>query len=152
MIRHQVESSDCQEHLQKGKIPAWCTNMVHRIKTQTSHPLAHKHLQCKNNNRSTDIHYICIDKAKIYVDAPTWSKEAPYDHSFVSYDKKQKINTWDSNVVPHRSTNQARQCLTSLSRREAVLSLFYGRSWSPDKIKVYIPFVNLTTARSNLTF
>ena len=40
----------------------------------------------------------------------------------------EKNNTWDSNVVPHRSTNQARQCLTSLSRREAVLSLLYGRS------------------------
>jgi hypothetical protein len=37
-------------------------------------------------------------------------------------------NTWDSNVVPHRSTNQARTCLTSLSRREAVLSCWYGRS------------------------
>ena len=32
-------------------------------------------------------------------------------------------------MVPHRSTNLARQCLTSLSRREAVLSLWYGRSW-----------------------
>ena len=31
-------------------------------------------------------------------------------------------------MVPHRSTNQARQCLTSLSRREAVLSLWFGRS------------------------
>jgi hypothetical protein len=40
----------------------------------------------------------------------------------------QKNNTWDSNVVPHRSTNQARRCLTSLSRREAVLSTWYGRS------------------------
>ena len=42
--------------------------------------------------------------------------------------KEQKNNTRDSNVVPHRSTNLARQCLTSLSRREAVLSLWYGRS------------------------
>eukprot|EP00985_Skeletonema_marinoi_P001640 scaffold661_cov164-Skeletonema_marinoi.AAC.1 len=41
---------------------------------------------------------------------------------------EQKNNTRDSNVVPHRSTNLARQCLTSLSRREAVLSLWYGRS------------------------
>ena len=39
-----------------------------------------------------------------------------------------KNNTRDSNVVPHRSTSLARQCLTSLSRREAVLSLWYGRS------------------------
>ena len=43
--------------------------------------------------------------------------------------EKQKINTRDSNVVPHRSTNLARWCLTSLSRREAVLSSLYGRSW-----------------------
>ena len=35
-------------------------------------------------------------------------------------------NTWDSNVVPHRSTNQARRCLTSQSRRDAVLSALYG--------------------------
>ena len=42
--------------------------------------------------------------------------------------QEQKNNTRDSNVVPHRSTNLARQCLTSLSRREAVLSLWYGRS------------------------
>ena len=34
----------------------------------------------------------------------------------------------DSNVVPHRSTNRARQCLTSQSERDAVLSLLYGRS------------------------
>ena len=44
------------------------------------------------------------------------------------WQKEQKNNTRDSNVVPHRSTNLARQCLTSLSRREAVLSLWYGRS------------------------
>ena len=61
--------------------------------------------------------------------------------SFLNYDplitstsnikkrKKKKNNTRDSNVVPHRSTNLARSCLTSLSRREAVLSWLYGRSW-----------------------
>ena len=43
--------------------------------------------------------------------------------------KDKKNNTRDSNVVPHRSTNLARSCLTSLSRREAVLSWLYGRSW-----------------------
>ena len=37
-------------------------------------------------------------------------------------------NTKDSNVVPHRSTNLARTCLTSQSRRDAVLSCLYGRS------------------------
>jgi hypothetical protein len=48
-----------------------------------------------------------------------------------AYDKKgfeQKNNTRDSNVVPHRSTNLARRCLTSQSGRDAVLSSLYGRS------------------------
>ena len=40
---------------------------------------------------------------------------------------QKEYNTWDSNVVPHPSTNQARTCLTSLNRREAVLSCWYGR-------------------------
>ena len=44
-------------------------------------------------------------------------------------EQKKKNNTRDSNVVPHRSTNRARRCLTSLSRREAVLSSWYGRSY-----------------------
>ncbi len=51
-----------------------------------------------------------------------------YDIVLMQKKKEQKNNTRDSNVVPHRSTNLARQCLTSLSRREAVLSLWYGRS------------------------
>ena len=42
--------------------------------------------------------------------------------------RKKENNTQDSNVVPHRSTSWARACLTSLSRREAVLSSWYGRS------------------------
>ena len=49
---------------------------------------------------------------------------------------EQKNNTRDSNVVPHRSTNLARQCLTSLSRREAVLSLWYGRSCRIGTVKI----------------
>ena len=40
---------------------------------------------------------------------------------------QKEYNTWDSNVVPHRSTNQARTCLTSLSRQKAELSGWYGR-------------------------
>ena len=44
----------------------------------------------------------------------------------------EKNNTRDSNVVPHRSTNRARRCLTSLSRREAVFSSWYGRSYAHD--------------------
>ena len=43
--------------------------------------------------------------------------------------QKQKNNTQDSNVVPHRSTNWARRCLTSQSERDAVLSSWCGRSW-----------------------
>ena len=39
--------------------------------------------------------------------------------------KWQKVKICDSNVVPHRSTRQTRACLTSLSRREAVLSCWY---------------------------
>ncbi len=42
--------------------------------------------------------------------------------------RQKENNTRDSNVVPHRSTNRARACLTSLSRRDAVLSCWYGRS------------------------
>ena len=51
--------------------------------------------------------------------------------------QKQKMNIEDSNVVPHRSTNSTRQCLTSLSRREAVLSLWYGPSCQVIEEKVY---------------
>ena len=60
---------------------------------------------------------------------PKWSKMVQNSQAG-KVRKKQKNNTWDSNVVPHRSTNQARTCLTSLSRREAVLSCWYGRSYS----------------------
>ena len=52
-----------------------------------------------------------------------WPQERGPDEA-----KGSENNTWDSNVVPHRSTNQARTCLTSLSGREAVLSCWYGRS------------------------
>ena len=48
---------------------------------------------------------------------------------FHSVRKLQKVSTQDSNVVPHRSTNWARRCLTSLSEREAVFSSLYGRLW-----------------------
>jgi hypothetical protein len=42
--------------------------------------------------------------------------------------KAKENNTRDSNVVPHRSTNRARWCLTSQSGRNAGLSSWYGRS------------------------
>ncbi len=35
--------------------------------------------------------------------------------------------TWYSQAVTHPSTNQARRCLTSVIRREPVLSTWYGR-------------------------
>lgn len=59
-----------------------------------------------------------------------WIRWREEQHQQTQYMKVQKNNTQDSNVVPHRSTNWARQCLTSLSRREAVLSLWYERSFS----------------------
>ena len=53
-----------------------------------------------------------------------------FSHHLVKSESKnlQKNNTQDSNVVPHHSTNWARTCLTLLSRREAVLSCWCGRS------------------------
>ena len=61
----------------------------------------------------------------------------------------QKNHTRDSNVVPHRSTNLARQCLTSLSRREAVLSLWYGGScwWRQHFVKKRDGFVRYHQGR-----
>ncbi|KAL7475521.1 hypothetical protein ACHAW6_001432, partial [Cyclotella cf. meneghiniana] len=40
-----------------------------------------------------------------------------------------KNNTRNSNIVPHHNTSLARQCLTLLSRQEAVMLLRYGHSW-----------------------
>ena len=51
----------------------------------------------------------------------------------VTGSKQQKNNTRDSNVVPHRSTNLASDCLTSESGRDPVLSVVYGRSWHLSK-------------------
>ena len=43
-------------------------------------------------------------------------------------EKKRKVyGTWYSQAVTHPSTNQARRCLTSVIRRELVLSTWYGR-------------------------
>ncbi|CAM9265588.1 unnamed protein product, partial [Sphacelaria rigidula] len=41
-----------------------------------------------------------------------------------------------SNVIPHRSTSLARRRLTSQSRRDVVLSTWYGCSWVQD---IFIP-------------
>ena len=48
-------------------------------------------------------------------------------------------------MVPHRSTNWTRQCLTSLSRREAVFSLLYGRSWREGPLAIYKLIIYLYT-------
>ena len=42
---------------------------------------------------------------------------------------KKTYSTWTSRVVPHRTTIQARTCLTSQIRRDAVLSRLYGRRY-----------------------
>ena len=52
--------------------------------------------------------------------------------------KSKKNNTRDSNVVPHRSTNRARHCLTSQSERDAVLSMWYGRSCPHCKFFIHL--------------
>ena len=80
----------------------------------------------------------CCKKRKTILDGGPWpfmvdrSIVAKRDSVEVKEEQRgkkwQKNNTRDSNVVPHRSTNLARRCLTSLSRREAVLSSWYGRS------------------------
>ena len=69
--------------------------------------------------------------------------------SAVSLSKRVKNNTQYSNVVPHRSTNWARQCLTSQSRRDAVLSLLYGRSWHSS---YYVRIINITLIAYTFTF
>lgn len=62
--------------------------------------------------------------------------------------REKEYNTRDSNVVPHRSTNRARTCLTSLSRREAVLSCWYGRIRQPGQIFRYINCICLGSGTS----
>ena len=52
-------------------------------------------------------------------------------------------NTRDSNVVPHRSTNRARTCLTSQSGRDVVLSCWYGRS--QHTIRLIITYILIVT-------
>ena len=42
--------------------------------------------------------------------------------------RKRDYDTWCSQVVSNPSTNQARRGLTSLIRREVVLSSWYGRN------------------------
>ena len=65
--------------------------------------------------------------------------------------KEKENNTWDSNVVPHRSTNQARTCLTSLSGREAVLSCWYGRSHYTRHINSTIQYKHCPPLQKNIS-
>ena len=48
--------------------------------------------------------------------------------------RKRDYDTWCSQVVSNPSTNQARTGLTSLIRREVVLSSWYGRNSLPSFI------------------
>ena len=76
-------------------------------------------------------HYTMSDKPNRPAGAKFLNSYCPtilFDMHYKVRAQKRENNTRDSNVVPHRSTNRARQCLTSLSRREAVLSLWFGRS------------------------
>ena len=50
---------------------------------------------------------------------------------------KKNYSTWTSRVVTHRTTIQARTCLTSQIGRDAVLSRLYGRRWSGDACKQF---------------
>ena len=47
-------------------------------------------------------------------------------------------NTRDSQAVTHPSTNRARRCLTSVIRREPVLSTWYGRRQQSENSKAEI--------------
>ena len=76
-----------------------------------------------------DVYAVCFER--IYLGsrplADGLNAKGLKDRELREMKKAKEYNTWDSNVVPHRSTNQARTCLTSLSGREAVLSCWYGR-------------------------
>ena len=53
-------------------------------------------------------------------------------------------------MVPHRSTNLTRRCLTSLSGREAVLSSWYGRSCMLDvQLNYNFVWCEIQTTREN---
>ena len=54
-------------------------------------------------------------------------------------------------MVPHRSTNQARTCLTSLSKREAVLSCWYGRSHHHRHIDSTITYNHCLPVQNNIS-
>lgn len=87
-----------------------------------------KRIRIKTGYRVQDILAIATQTACLYSLLYDVIPVAMYRRLVEQKFREQKNNTRDSNVVPHRSTNRARRCLTSLSRREAVLSSWYGRS------------------------
>ena len=99
-------------------------------------------MTCKNKCFARFYHIIALCLQSHTHDTRIYARKCT--HGTVAYVRrstkvaKKKNNTWDSNVVPHRSTNQARRCLTSLSRREAVLSSLYGRSCLRRDMRSYI--------------
>ena len=83
--------------------------------------------------------------------SPTTLGSILYVHSFQNRNNQnfevkklqKENNTRDSNVVPHRSTNRARTCLTSQSGRDVVLSCWYGRS--QHTIRLIITYILIVT-------
>ena len=66
-------------------------------------------------------------------------KQKVMTHTYLKIYEEQKktYSTWTSRVVPHRTTIQARTCLTSQIRRDAVLSRLYGRRYEVDKLYLH---------------
>ncbi len=87
-------------------------------------------LPARITSKASTININCPNKPLPHTNAANNPKK--WDQPTKTFDLqkkiKQKKNTRDSNVVPYRSTNLAGQCSTLLSRQEAVLSLWYGRS------------------------
>ena len=52
--------------------------------------------------------------------------------------KEKAYNTCCSQAVPHPGTGQARHCLTSVIRREPVLSVWYGRRQECGTVAVHL--------------
>jgi hypothetical protein len=74
-----------------------------------------------------------------------WAVGLAIDRTPVTKNETTTVNknysTRDSHVVTHHSTNLAIHCLTrvGLSGREAMLSVFYDRSWQSKAKLLYIP-------------
>ena len=99
-------------------------------------------MTCKNKCFARFYHIIALCLQSHTHDTRIYARKCT--HGTVAYVRrstkvaKKKNNTWDSNVVPPLSNNQARPCLTSLSRRKAVLSSLYGRVCVRRDMRSYI--------------